>query len=169
MELELAGLSEEDNLNMHDGERIILRLTYISRYNTSNANIEVARILEQAQRNNERKGITGVLVINENYFLQSIEGARPIINELLRELVKDDRHFSLQVIECREVEQRRWNKWSMKYLTLGDQDIEYVLKFSAGTDFNPYLMSTSQIMMFIDTLSELQGQREKYAFEMKKS
>ncbi|WP_201528341.1 BLUF domain-containing protein [Psychrobacter frigidicola] len=169
MELELAELLEKDDSNMQHGEHIILRLTYISRYNTRNANVEVTRILEQAQRNNVRNGITGVLVINENYFLQSIEGARPIINELLRELVKDDRHFSLQVIECREVEQRRWNKWSMKYLTLGDQDKKFVLKFSAGTDFNPYLMSTSQIMMFIDTLSELQEQREKYAFEMKKS
>lgn len=158
MELKLTELPEEKNPNLHHGERIILRLTYVSRYNTSNANIEVARILEQARRNNERNGITGVLVINEDYFLQSIEGARPVINELLRELVKDSRHFSLQIIECREVEERRWNKWSMKYLTPNDQDKEYMLKFSSTNKLNPYLMSTSQIMMFIETLSKLQEQ-----------
>ena len=159
MALELTGVSEKTDTNSHHGERIILRLTYVSRYNTDNANIEVARILEQAQRNNERNGITGVLVINENYFLQSIEGARPAINGLLRELIKDDRHFSLQIVECREVEQRRWDKWSMKYLTLSDDDKEYVLKFSASNEFNPYLMSTSQIMLFIEALSALQEQR----------
>ena len=159
MALELTGVSEKTDTNSHHGERIILRLTYVSRYNTDNANIEVARILEQAQRNNERNGITGVLVINENYFLQSIEGARPVVNGLLRELIKDDRHFSLQIVECREVEQRRWDKWSMKYLTLSDDDKEYVLKFSASNEFNPYLMSTSQIMLFIEALSALQEQR----------
>lgn len=159
MALEMTGVSEKTDANSHHGERIILRLTYVSRYNTDNANIEVARILEQAQRNNERNGITGVLVINENYFLQSIEGARPVVNGLLRELIKDDRHFSLQIVECREVEQRRWDKWSMKYLTLSDDDKEYVLKFSASNEFNPYLMSTSQIMLFIEALSALQEQR----------
>jgi hypothetical protein len=169
MELESADFSEKNTTNIRHGERIILRLTYVSRYNTSNANIEVARILEQAQRNNKRDGITGALVLNENYFLQSIEGSRPIINDLLRKLVKDNRHFSFQIIECREIEQRRWNKWSMKYLTPSEQNKEYLLRFSAGTDFNPYLMSTFQIMMLIDSLSELQEQQEKRALEAKKS
>jgi len=165
MELELAERLENSDLNSRHGEHIILRLTYISCYNDLNANVEVARIPAQAQRNNERNGITGALVLNENYFLQSMEGARPVINGLLRKLVKDDRHFSLQVIECCEVEQRRWSKWSMKYLTPSDQNNEYVLKFSAGTSFNPYLMSSSQVMMFIDTLSKLQEKEEKRALK----
>ncbi|WP_201555637.1 BLUF domain-containing protein [Psychrobacter sp. 72-O-c] len=156
-----AELSENDNGNMLHGEHIILRLTYISRYNTNNPNGEVTRILAQAQENNEHNGITGALVFNHNYFLQSIEGARPIINELLRKLTKDDRHFALQVIECCEVEQRRWNKWTMKYLIPSDMNKEQALKFSTGTEFNPYLMNTAQIMMLIETLSKLQEQEEE--------
>ena len=162
MELKLNELSDKDTQNSHHGEHVILRLTYVSRYNTDNANIEVARILEQAQRNNERNGITGALVINDNYFLQVIEGARPVINNLLKKLIEDKRHYSLQIIECCEIEERRWNKWSMKYLTANDQNKEYVLKYSASNEFNPYLMSTSQITMFIDELSKRQEQQEKY-------
>ncbi|WP_440824802.1 BLUF domain-containing protein [Psychrobacter cryohalolentis] len=169
MELKLNELSDKNNLNSHHGEHIILRLTYVSRYNTENSNIEVARILEQAQRNNERNGITGALVINENYFLQVIEGARPVINNLLKKLIEDKRHFSLQIIECREIEERHWNKWSMKYLTANDQNKEYVMKYSASNEFNPYLMSTSQITMFIDKLSKLQERQEKRESKMKKS
>ena len=148
---------------MLHGEHIILRLTYISRYNNHNENGEVTRILAQAQQNNARNGITGALVFNHNYFLQSIEGARPMINELLRKLIKDDRHFSLQVIECCEVEQRRWNKWSMKYLIPSEDNKELALKYSTGSQFNPYLMSTKQIMMLIDTLSTIQEQEETEA------
>lgn len=167
--MEVAELSEKNKLNMLHGEHIILRLTYISCYNNDNPNGEVTRILAQAQQNNERNGITGALVFNHNYFLQSIEGARPVINELLRKLVKDDRHFDLHIVECREVEQRRWNKWSMKYLIPSDENKGLALKFSTGTQFNPYLMSTNQIMMLIDTLSELQEQEEKDASAKKKS
>ena len=156
--VEIAELSESNLLKMRHGEHVILRLTYISRYNTDNPNGEVTRILAQAQENNERNGITGALVFNHNYFLQSIEGSRPVINALLRKLVEDERHYSLQVIECREVEQRHWSKWSMKYLIPSDENKELALKFSTGSQFNPYLMNTNQIMMLIDTLSELQEQ-----------
>ena len=161
--MELAELSQASKANMLHGEHIILRLTYISRYNNHNENGEVTRILAQAQQNNARNGITGALIFNHNYFLQSIEGARPIINELLRKLIKDDRHFSLQIIECCEVEQRRWNKWSMKYLIPSEDNKELALKYSTGTQFNPYLMSTNQIMMLIDTLFTNQEQEEKEA------
>ncbi|WP_352259294.1 BLUF domain-containing protein [Psychrobacter sp. TB55-MNA-CIBAN-0194] len=167
--MESAELSELDRLKMRHGEHVILRLTYISRYNNDNPTGEVTRILTQAQQNNERNGITGALVFNHNYFLQSIEGARPVINELLRKLVEDDRHYALQVIECREVEQRHWSKWSMKYLIPSDENKGLALKFSTGNQFNPYLMNTNQIMMLIDTLSELQEQEEIDASKKKKS
>ncbi len=167
----LAALSEDNNPNMMHGEHIILRLTYISRYNNNNENGEVTRILAQAQENNARNGITGALVFNHNYFLQSIEGARPVINNLLRKLTKDDRHSSLQVIECCEVDQRRWNKWTMNYLIPSEMNKEHALKFSTGTEFNPYLMSRAQIMLLIETLTALQEkeqeEKEKEAAEPK--
>lgn len=166
--MESAEISESSHAKFRHGEHIILRLTYISRYNNHNENGEVQRILAQAQQNNAHNGITGALIFNHNYFLQSIEGARPVINELLRKLVKDDRHFSLQIIECREVEQRRWSKWSMKYLTPTEENKQNALKFSTGTEFNPYLMSTNQIMMLIDMLSTIQQQEEESVPQKKK-
>lgn len=159
--MQAADLSAINEQKMRHGEHIIVRLTYISRYNNDNENGEVTRILSQAQENNERNGITGALVFNHNYFLQSIEGARPTINTLLRKLVEDRRHFALQIVECCEVEARRWNKWSMNYLTPTDKNRHQALKYSTGTEFNPYLMSTNQIMMFIDSLSAMQEQERK--------
>lgn len=150
-------LPENNHLPMsHDSAPTLLRLTYMSCYNPDNANIEVTRILEQSRRNNEHNGITGALVMNENYFLQVLEGSRPVINTLLKKLIQDDRHFSLSIVECQEVTQRRWSKWSMNYLTLSDQHKTEVLRFSSSAEFNPYLMSASQISLFITALSERQ-------------
>lgn len=165
--MEQSELLEKQVSNMHQGDDIILRLTYVSRHNANNKKIEVTRILAQAQRNNQQNDVTGALVISDDYFLQSIEGERAVINELLSKLFKDDRHSSLQVIECREVEQRRWGKWSMKHLSLSDQDKEYVRKFAVGTNFNPYLMHSAQIIAFIETLSRIEEEREKDKSETK--
>jgi len=159
--MEQSEFLEKRPSNMEEGRHLILRLTYVSRHNAENSNIEVTRILSQSRRNNERDGITGALVINDEYFLQSIEGSRPVINALFRKLVNDKRHHALQVIECSEVEERLWSKWSMKHLAPSEQDREYVRKFSAGTVFDPYIMSTSQILRFIETLSDLQERRDK--------
>ncbi|WP_296245790.1 MULTISPECIES: BLUF domain-containing protein [unclassified Psychrobacter] len=147
-------LLTDNHLNMPPTAHILLRLTYISAHNPNNANIELARILEQSRRNNELNGVTGALVMNENYFLQVIEGSRATINSLLQKLINDDRHFSLRVVECHEIEQRRWSKWSMKYLTVSNQHKEDVLKFSSSAEFNPYSMTASQIRFFIEALSE---------------
>lgn len=143
------------------GEHIIVSLTYISRYNYDNENGEVARILVQAQKNNERNGITGALVFNHNYFLQSIEGSRPVINALLRKLIKDIRHSSLQVVDCREIEERRWSQWSMNYFIPSEDNKALALQYSTGNQFNPYLMNGNQIKMFIDALSKLQEQEQQ--------
>lgn len=151
-----------------EGEHIIVRLTYISCYNNHNPSGELETILKQARTNNESNGITGALVFNHNFFLQSIEGSRPAINELIRKLIKDERHFSVQIIECREIEQRRWTQWSMKYLTPDESNQRQALRFSGGTSFNPYLMSTRQIMMLIDNLSKEQERLEKLQKSVKK-
>ena len=49
----------------------------------------------------------------------------------------------------------------MKYLTPTDKNRYQSLKYSTGTEFNPYLMSTNQIMMLIDSLSTMQEQEQQ--------
>ncbi|MEO0442281.1 MAG: BLUF domain-containing protein [Pseudomonadota bacterium] len=159
--MSLAEAAAEKNAKFLQGEHILIRMTYISRYNTHNDNDELNKILDQARKNNSSRGITGVLVFNHDYFLQSIEGRRPLINELLRKLVKDPRHFSLQIIETREIDQRRWTHWDMNYLTPTARHKDKALQFSGASQFNPYLMSKRQIMMLIETLTKMQEQEAK--------
>ena len=52
-----------------------------------------------------------------------------------------------------EVEVRRWDGYSIKHLTSSVEDEEYALKsFSAGSDFNPYLMKSTQIESFLKSI-----------------
>ncbi|WP_394211941.1 BLUF domain-containing protein [Psychrobacter piscatorii] len=134
---------------------MLLSLTYIGRNSEKNNGIELTRILERWRRNNEKSDITSALAINDNYLIQNIEGSRPIINEVLAILIKDYPHLLPHITGVEEIEVRRWNGFLIKYSTSSAEDEEYTLKsFSAGADFNPYLMKSTQITSFLKTIFE---------------
>lgn len=140
--------------NRH-GEDVLTSLTYMSRNNEQKSCIELTRILEKSLRNNEKNEITSALIINEKYFIQTIERSRPKINQLVIKLINDHRHFAINLVNTQEIEQRRWEGFSMKYLTQNVKDEYCILKhFSATADFNPYLMEKDRIKDFIDSIFE---------------
>ena len=135
------------------GEHITLSLTYIGRNSDSNNGIGLARLLEQWRRSNEKSGVTSALVVNDNYFIQNIEGSRPLINEILVKLISEYSYLVPHLSEIEEIEERRWDGFLIKYLTSSVEDEKYTLKsFSAGADFNPYLMKSTQITSFLKAI-----------------
>ena len=75
--------------------------------------LPLAELLGEAQRNNERAGLTGALAVNDGWFLQVIEGSPNAINALLRRLAADARHTELEVLSRRTVSGRLFPDWSM--------------------------------------------------------
>ena len=135
------------------GEHITLSLTYIGRNSDSNSGIGLARLLEQWRRNNEKSGVTSALVVNDNYFIQNIEGPRPLINEILVKLISEYSYLVPHLSDIEEIEERRWDGFLLKYLTSSAEDEEYTLEsVSSGADFNPYLMKSTQITSFLRTI-----------------
>lgn len=124
---------------------ILVSMTYVSRANPDMSDKELSEILQQAQKNNAANAITGMLVFNNNYFLQTIEGSRAQINHLLCDLIADKRHHDLQLLETRELKYREWSKWSMNFASSTIDNAALYLKYSTTVDFNPYLLSAESI------------------------
>ena len=117
--------------------------------------MELTRALEQWRRYFEENGLVSALVINESYFVQSIQGPRPAVNIALAKIVEE--HFKIlpNIVKLEEIESRKWNGFLVKYLTSSAEDEEYALKsFSAGSDYNPYLMKNTQIESFLKVIFE---------------
>ena len=134
----------------HSDAHLLVSMTYASRANQDVSANDFNEILQQAQQNNAANGITGMLVFNKTYFLQTIEGPRAQINHLLSELLADRRHHDLQVIETREIKHREWSQWSMNYASPTQDNAAIYLKYSTTTNFNPYLLSAeaAQALMY---------------------
>ena len=149
-------ITESTSENSHtEGEHILVSLTYIGKNNEENSGVELARTLEHWRRYLAELDITSAVVINDHYLIQNIEGSRPVINEVLVTLIKEYSYFLPHVIDVEEIEVRKWDGFLIKYLTSSADDEEYTLKsLSAGADFNPYLMRSTQITSFLKVIFE---------------
>jgi hypothetical protein len=137
------------------GEHILIKMTYIAKNVDLDSGIELTRALEYWRRYFEENDIVSALVISEGYFVQSFQGTRPAINTALEKIL--DEHLAIfpNIVKIEEIESRQWNGFLVKHLTLSAEDEEYALKsFSAGSDYNPYLMTSTQIESFLTAVFE---------------
>lgn len=132
---------------------MLVSMTYVSRANPDMSAKEFSDILQQAQENNAANAITGMLIFNNNYFLQTIEGSRAQINRLLHSLIADQRHHDLQLLETRELKCREWSRWSMNYASPTIENAALYLKYSTTVKFNPYLLSAESVRGLMSELS----------------
>ena len=139
------------------GEHILIRLTYIGTTPKDYTALGLTRDLEHWRRYNQENGITSALAINETYSIHSIEGSRPDINNALAKLMTEYIQVVPHIVQAEEIAARKWGYYWLKYLTHSVEDEEYTLKaLSAGADFNPYLMNSSQLTNFLALLFEQQ-------------
>lgn len=75
--------------------------------------LPLAELLGEAQRNNERAGLTGALAVHGGRFLQVVEGDPGLLDQLHQRLERDRRHRDICVLERRQIERRAFDGWSM--------------------------------------------------------
>ena len=90
------------------------RLVYESTATGSTGSLtNLATILAESQRNNDRDGLTGILAAHRDRYIQVIEGTSSTLDSLVRRLQKDPRHRALKIISREPIETRRFDGWSM--------------------------------------------------------
>ncbi|MGO2385668.1 MAG: BLUF domain-containing protein [Psychrobacter sp.] len=135
------------------GEHILIHMTYIAKNVDLDSGVELTRALEYWRRYFEENNIVSALVISEGYFVQSFQGTRPAINTALEKILDEHSTIFPNIVDIKEIESRQWNGFLVKHLTSSVEDEEYALKsFSAGSDYDPYLMKSTQIESFLTAI-----------------
>ncbi len=75
--------------------------------------LNMATILAESQRNNDRDGLTGALAAHEGRYIQVLEGNGPDIDRLLRRLADDPRHRDVTIMDRRPIDCRSFGDWTM--------------------------------------------------------
>ena len=81
-------------------------------------------LLEESRSANLKIGITGLLAYKDGNFMQSLEGPKQKITELMLKIGQDTRHFGIIIMLKGFVERREFSNWSMAYLNLSGDPSE---------------------------------------------
>ena len=133
---------------------MLIRLIYASTAKDTVDLNEFKAILQQAQTNNHRSDLTGMLAFNSKIFLQALEGSRNQVNELYAKLIQDPRHHTVTVLGYKEIEQRHWANWSMGFAAPNSNNRALFLKYSQQSTFNPYGMAADATEKMLIELSD---------------
>ena len=107
-------------------EDTTFRLIYRShsRIPADDRDVGLAEIFSVARANNKRLGVTGALLITDNWFVQALEGDEPVVRDLYQRISADPRHDDVTVVESAPVDARVFSRWAMAQVSeLGHADI----------------------------------------------
>lgn len=91
------------------------RIIYVSTARKGPDHSIVMDILASSRRNNGRDGLTGLLIVGGQRFLQVIEGPTASLDAAYARISHDPRHFALVQIERSPIERRSFPDWQMGF------------------------------------------------------
>ncbi|MBO6520324.1 MAG: BLUF domain-containing protein [Rhodospirillales bacterium] len=101
-----------------EGNVAIRQILYASQTDGPVSERECQDILATSRRNNERDGISGLLVyISNGTFLQVLEGPGAAIENAMSRIKDDARHYDVAVLIDRQRPAPHFTDWSMGYKT----------------------------------------------------
>lgn len=101
-------------------------LIYFSRATRPMSESDLQALLKQARAHNSSHDITGLLLYQDGYFLQALEGGEEEVDRLFERIGKDVRHTDLQKLYDHPATERGFGDWSMGfYLVEGHELAEH--------------------------------------------
>ncbi|MCI3133110.1 BLUF domain-containing protein [Phenylobacterium aquaticum] len=131
---------------------MLVRCLYASRPNPAIEGAALDRILEQSRKNNPALGITGLLCVSENLFIQVIEGGRDEVCELFNAIVRDDRHRQVRILSYEEITERRFGSWTMGQVSIAKLNPSLLLKYFKRVELDPFDCSGQATMSLLGEL-----------------
>ena len=96
---------------------------------------ELGSILRAARHKNAERGITGALLLYDDWFAQTLEGGEGDVRAIYEHIAKDKRHTSVQLREEGQSASRVFSRWAMAMVgEHGSPDIPLMATASGTTE-----------------------------------
>ncbi|SDO31228.1 Sensors of blue-light using FAD [Microbacterium sp. ru370.1] len=94
-------------------------VSYVSRAVEEFDDARLADLLAQSRRSNHEHDLSGMLLHRRGRFFQVLEGPKDAVDELMTKIRRDSRHDEVRVLLTEQIEERRFNEWTMGYEPIG--------------------------------------------------
>jgi hypothetical protein len=84
---------------------------------------DLAELLRQCARNNERTGLTGLLLHRDGRFMQVLEGPDDAVEAVFATIAADPRHTDVRQLLDEQIASRRFPAWSMGFRSVDDATV----------------------------------------------
>jgi hypothetical protein len=89
-------------------------LSYRSRSVGPMSELELHRLAKSAQARNQSEGVTGLLVYDNGWIFQQLEGPAEGLARIWESIQRDSRHEGIELLEQVPLDERRFQDWSLK-------------------------------------------------------
>lgn len=94
---------------------------------------ELGEIFSVARSKNKKAGITGALLVADDWFVQVLEGDETTVRALYDRIYTDSRHERITLISTEQVDDRVFSRWAMaKVAAEGEPDIPLITNVDKG-------------------------------------
>lgn len=132
------------------------RIIYCSQATHDFSPEALVSLLETSRRNNERAGLSGMLLYSSQSFLQVLEGESAALQSTYVRIMADDRHTNLRLLKNAEVTAPLFPDWTMGFEHVDDEDLADELDgFVPAMDYplvNPDLITNGGVAQTLLTL-----------------
>ena len=98
----------------------LLSLIYESAATGQLTETDLIEILGQARASNSAFGVTGMLLSENGWFLQALEGPELVVNNLMAAIRADPRHSHIRLLAHETIQERRFPDWAMAHGHIGE-------------------------------------------------
>ena len=133
---------------------ILIRLIFFSRnrLNVSNDTAGIAEILDTSATNNLRNNITGVLIYDERWFAQALEGTERVISLTFERILRDWRHSDVTLVAMQPIAQRRYPAFAMQGFPRGTDNDDLFRHYAEDERFDPRQMRADRLADLIEAV-----------------
>jgi hypothetical protein len=115
-------LRERPDLGAAPG--VLMSVVYVSTATVEFSELDLALLLAVSRRNNEARGLTGVLLFQHGQFIQVLEGPEASVRAALATIASDPRHTGVRVLAEELLPARHFGSWAMGYRSLTPGELE---------------------------------------------
>src|SRR4051794_4662871 len=91
---------------------------------------ELSDLFARARSNNQRRNVTGALLLSGQWFVQVLEGAEADVGSLYGRIQRDPRHDGVELLFAGPADERIFAHWSMAKVALTDAYLPLIAQIS---------------------------------------
>jgi hypothetical protein len=91
---------------------------------------ELADLFARSRSNNQRRNITGALLVSGQWFVQVLEGEEEQVRFLFARIRTDARHDGVELLSEGRADERIFGRWSMARVAVDDSQLPLIAQIS---------------------------------------